>query len=51
MGEDIMHDVTVTKDQKYPSKRILNNANILAEVTKLHNMNIYNITLFKKYTV
>ena len=50
-GEDTIHDVTMTKCQKYPSKLILKHANVLDQVIKLHNVYLYNITPYKKFTV
>ena len=50
-GADIINAVSVTKYQKYPSILILKHTNVLSEVTKLHDVNLYKIIPYNKCTV
>ena len=47
----MIHAVSVTKYQNYPSILILKHANVLAQVIKSHDEHFYNITSYKKFIV
>ena len=42
------HAFSVTKYQKYPSIFILKHANVLDQVIKLHDVNLYQINMYKQ---
>ena len=46
-----IHAVSVTKYQKYPSILILKHVNVLSEVIKSHDVHLYKIKPYSKYTV
>ena len=46
-----MHTVNLTKHHNDPWKLILKHAICLAQVIKLHDVDLYNITPYKKCTV
>ena len=43
--------ITSTKYKKYPSILILKHVNVLAEVIKSHDVHLYKIKPYSKYTV
>ena len=48
---DTIHAFSMIKYHKYPSILILKHVNVLAEVIRLRGVYLYQITLYKKYTI
>ena len=47
----MIHDFTMTKYHNHPSKLILKHENVLSKGIILHDVNLYQITLYNKCTV
>ena len=50
-GIDKIHDVILKKYYKYPSTKILNHANILAEVNKSPYVSVLHMTAHDAYSI